>query len=344
MSRNPGQNSMTWAEVMIDGKSIGKWDNKGGDDHAEIKLLQHLRETYRPEDLKGRLVSIVINRAPCAPCARALATFKREYGVHMRVKATRITQDGEGGLPVLSAAGIHFRLYTRAQRDSIHTATAPNKRTWKVTKDKTVTEADRHKRVSGGRDTKTLEEQEEAEEMEASLAEKYFPNARSGWAAQGLSRAAILGGGSASPGRRFPTREDMLAEGFHPSEVKVWLALLKLKSSRGNIESGAEQLDQWANDAHSASLSGATKMDCEFWAFACELAANLTWWAENPHPERRRKLYGDKTLQQLFNELFQWVMTGQLPPGGSGGPMKDPVPASSARYSPYQKSHPPRSW
>ncbi|HTQ80850.1 MAG TPA: hypothetical protein VMM92_12700, partial [Thermoanaerobaculia bacterium] len=189
-------------EATIDGASIGQWDNKGGGDHAEVRIVNHLRAKYKPESLRGKLVSIVINRAPCEPCAKTLEKFKQDYGVHMRVKATRITREGKAGLPILSRAGIHFRLFTREQRDSIHGDSGSNRRVWNIKSSQAVTEADRYDEVSEGRDTKTVDAQDAAEATEAAIAEKYFPNARKSWRAQGLNRSTLVGpspGGSGGP-------------------------------------------------------------------------------------------------------------------------------------------------
>lgn len=189
---------MTWAEVTINGVSEGKWDNAGQGGHAEIRIDRDLRAKYQPKDLRGKLISIVINRAPCGPCATALVKFKTDYGVEMRVKASRITRDGQAGLPIMSAAGIHFRLFTREQRDNVHNAPTPNTRTWNVKTSQAVTEKDRYEETTGGRDTKTLKQQDTAEAKEAAIAERYFPNARKGWKAQGRDRATLLGSGESS--------------------------------------------------------------------------------------------------------------------------------------------------
>lgn len=218
---SPG-NSATFAEVTLDGQSLDKWDNKDEVDpdneeenkHAEHKIVDDLRGKYLNKLRAAKVLSLTINRAPCESCAKRLVKLKEDFNIEIRVKATIITEKGLGGLPVLAAAGIPFRIFTIAQREAIGKNKGKNnrKRVWGKG-NRYFTEAKRVEKTAKGNDrdlktaskdlsTDTGRTQEEQANLEK--ARPYYPNAHLSWRAQGKSTAELTvlasGGGTVNVG------------------------------------------------------------------------------------------------------------------------------------------------
>jgi hypothetical protein len=219
---SPG-NSATFAEVTLDGQSLDKWNNKDEVDpdnetenkHAEHKIVDDLRGKYLNKLKAAKVLSLTINRAPCESCAQRLVKLKQDYNIEIRVKATIITEKGLGGLPVLAAAGIPFRIFTIAQREAIgnNKGKENRKRVW-GRGNRYLTEGKRVEKTAEGndRDLKTTSKdlstdtgRTEEEQANLEKAQVHYPNAHLSWRAQGKSTAELAasrvgGGGTVNAG------------------------------------------------------------------------------------------------------------------------------------------------
>lgn len=197
MSIYPPGNSKTIAEVTLDGVSLDKWDNSKGQ-HAEIKIVDDLETKYARKLKKARVLSLIINRAPCKPCAEKLVKLKTDYGIEIRVKSTIITPEGEMGLPLLQEAGIPFRLYTIDQREALSDNNNTNKRKWKGDFEseeqriaKTL-EGNKRDLITASKDLSTDEGRRAEEQKNIEKAIKAgYKNPAASWKALGQSREEL---------------------------------------------------------------------------------------------------------------------------------------------------------
>jgi hypothetical protein len=91
--------------------------------HAEDAAIYHLittrLEPLRNHDDHGiRWLSVTIGAAPCKRCATNLVKLAELFKRTLRVKASKITKEGEGGIEYLAQEGVPFRLWTEAQREA----------------------------------------------------------------------------------------------------------------------------------------------------------------------------------------------------------------------------------
>jgi hypothetical protein len=131
-------NETTWAEATVNGEPLFEAEIKNEvDNHAEIQIAAAFREKFKARALANppAVLSIRINRCPCANCVQALLDLQTEVpGLLIRIKAAGITKEGEAGLEYLKeqdTQGVQLRYWSQAEVEAkFHAHAGATKRYW----------------------------------------------------------------------------------------------------------------------------------------------------------------------------------------------------------------------